>query len=78
METSSYKDKYKELKRKFKALQNEHLKLSSQYDISMKSIKLLKREISFMDEKTAELQKKSGKPYKKAKTEDNDDSAPQT
>ena len=79
MDSISYKDKYKALKRKFKALQNvsdmqEHLKLSSQFDLFGKTIRLCKREISFMDEKINEVQKKSAKPYKKIKIEDADDS----
>ena len=36
--------KYAELKRKFKALQAEHLKLSSQYELAVKTIKSLERE----------------------------------
>lgn len=78
MENSDYKEKYKQLKRKFKALQivsfiQEHLKISSQFDLSAKSIKILKREISFMEEKIGEIQKKSLKPVKKPKIEDQEE-----
>jgi hypothetical protein len=50
------------------------LKISSQYDTAVKAIRVSKREISFMEEKIAEIQRKSGKPQKKQKTEEIEDS----
>jgi hypothetical protein len=49
MEEASYKNKYKELKRKFKALQSvscmqEHVKLLSQLESTTKAVQTLMRE----------------------------------
>jgi predicted nucleic acid-binding Zn-ribbon protein len=78
MDSVDYREKYKHLKRKFKGLQTvtskqEHIKLSSQFEIASKSIRTLKREISFMEEKVTEIHKKSSKPQKKAKTDEQEE-----
>lgn len=39
-----YREKYRTLKRKFKAMQSEHLKLSEQFELSLKTVKSLQRE----------------------------------
>lgn len=61
MEDSAlYKNKYKELKRKFKSLQSEHLKYSNQLEIASKILSSLVREKNFLNEKLQVLSKKSG------------------